>query len=376
VALTGAGSAPGIAGSPHLTDLLAEADHLAPSVASAPPEARGPLAAAVGREACRATLALEGADPTQLPTPEQARATVAAAVHGDEPADLEARPGTWLDALGFATDLRDELIQAHEVLGVVAASGADDLTEGLLTDPLPALAELHGRLTAGLVAAGSAGVPRRTDQAVHDASIGRVIYVPSDPSAIPEDLARLAEWLVAAAPHEHGVVLSGVLHHELLRIHPYEAANGRLARAAARLVLRGRGLDPDGLAAPELALARDPLGYHSEVASSLRRRDLTMWLERWGEAVTDGLRAAARTLGVLALEPPARARSFLEQLTGPSFTIVDYRSATATSMQDTLDDLRSLLDHDLARRVPGSRGLRFVVDERPHQMTGGTPAAP
>jgi Fic family protein len=271
-----------------------------------------------------------------------------------------ARPGTWLDAMGTLREDPDEAVQALETLGVRTAVAASDLGERLVTDPGAALAELHRRLTRGLVAPEHAGTPRRSEQAVHDASIGRILYFPSDPAAIPRELALLGSWLTTAGAREHGLIVSGILHLELLRIHPFEAANGRLARVAARLVLGARGLDPAGLAAPEPDLGRDALGYHEEVARTLRRRDATIWLERWGEAVTDALRGAARALELRPTVPPPRATRFLADREDDAFTVADYRADAAVGPEDARADLRALLEAGAVRRVPGSRGLRFT----------------
>jgi Fic family protein len=346
----------GFSRTPHLVELVAEAERLAAALAAAAGSDRDALAARRADEAALATLRLDGAPLDRLPATDDLPGEL------PEPATAAAgdRPGTWFDAMGTLRDDPDEAVQALETAGVRAADGSTDLADRLLSSATEALAELHRRLTRGLVDPDLAAVPRRTEQAVHDASVGRVLYFPTDPAAIPRELALLDAWLASAATREHALVISGMLHLELLRIHPYEAANGRLARAAARLVLRGRGLDPAGLAAPEPHLAADPLGYHEEVARTSRRRDATIWLERWGEAVTDGLRTAARELGLLGRDLPGRAVRFLDDLEDDAFTVADYRAEAGVGPEDARADLRDLLDAGRIVRVPGRRGLRFV----------------
>jgi Fic family protein len=332
--------------SPHLVEMIAETERLAAVVDRAAGDVRTAVAAAVADQATEATLALDGS-------------RVDTVSSGSDP-----RPGTWLDAMGtVADDATDEQVLALEAAGVHAA-WSPDLDDRLLVDPLDTLAALHGRLTRGLVTEDVAGRPRRTGQAVHDARVGRILYFPSDPAVIPRELALLGAWLSTVGAREHGLVTSGIVHLEVLRIHPFEAANGRLARAAARAVLRARGLDPDGLAAPEPVLADDPLGYQEEVARTMRRRDATIWLERWGEAVTEGLRRSARRLEVLDPAVPARAQAFLTGHDEPTFTVADYRGTATADPEDARADLRALLDAGEARRVPGSRGLRYLRAER------------
>lgn len=344
--------------SPHLVAAIAETERLAAAVAEAPDAERQAQARARRPVAALATLHLDG---SHLQTPPSAEA-LAAARRAVPARPTEGRPGTWFDAMGVGEDLDPEqtaAVAALEYLGVTTAADADDLVAAATAAPVEVLAELHGRLTAGLVAPQRIGALRELDQAVHDASNGRVLFFAASPTRIAGELALLDAWLRTTGTREHPIVATGVLHHELLRIHPFDAANGRLARATARLALRGRGLDPGGLAAPEIALARDPLGYHEEVARTVRRRDLTIWLERWAEAVSDGLRDVARALGRLPDRPSAPAAATVDQL-DDAFTVADHRASSGLDPAASREQLSELLDAGAIARVPGSRGLRFT----------------
>lgn len=340
--------------SPHLVDLLAEIDDLAPRVRAAGDEQRARLAHDRSDAAALATLRLDGSPLESLPSLERVTGQA-------PPTTATPRRGTWLDAMRALDDEPDERLQALEVLGVRAGFGSDDLARRLRAGEQAALEELHRRLTHGLVADERVGRLREIEQAVHDASTGRILYFTTDPARIADELGRLSAWLDAEAPRVHAVVASGMLHLEVLRIHPFDAANGRLARAAARLVLRAGGLDPDGLACPEPELARDPLGYYTEVASTARRRDATIWLERWAEAVAAGLRTSAAELGLLPAHVPEAAARFLAGLDDDVFTVADYREASGQPAQPAQQELRELLAAGRIARVPGSRGLRFTT---------------
>lgn len=345
---------PAFTRTPHLVDLVADTERLAASLAAAylDDERRDRLR----DEAALASLRLDGSTARDVPDLD--------AVDHDVAVDAGPSGGTWADAIRLRPDeledASDDAITALELLGVRAALASDDLAEQLLTAPLDALPELHRRLTRRLLDPEVAGQPRRTEQAVQDTSVGRILYFPSEPDDVPTEVNLLGGWLDSAGTREHGLVVSGVLHLELLRIHPFEAANGRLARAAARLVLRTRGLDPHAVAPIEAELERDAIGYYEEVARTVRRRDLTIWLERWGEAVADALRHVARDIGLLSPAVPERAQRFLDGRSG-GFTIADYRAEAGAGPEDTRTDLATLLDAGLVARVPGSRGLRFTA---------------
>jgi Fic family protein len=338
--------------SEHLADLLGEVDDLAARIRDASETERIQLGSDRSEAAILATLRLDGSPIEALPDLE--------GVAGD-PVTSDAAPAraTWLDAMRALEDEPDERLQALEVLGTRAGLGSDDLARSLPTATRAALEELHRRLTHGLVADERAGRPRELDQAVHDASTGRILYFASDPARIDDELAHLEAWVHAEASRVHPVVVSGVLHLEVLRIHPFDAANGRLARVAARLMLRASGLDPDGLACPEPELAADSLGYYEEVARTARRRDATIWMERWAEAVAAGLRTSAARLGVLDRSVPEELRERLDRLDGPVVTVGDYRDLVDGGTEQARAELRRLVAAGLLLRLPGSRGLRF-----------------
>lgn len=109
----------------------------------------------------------------------------------------------------------------------------------LTTSPLQALARIHTLAGKGAVGDDDLGRPR------------------DEPCA--ERLAGLAKVLVAptAAP---ALVVAAVVHGEIATVAPFVSHNGIVARAAERLVLVARGVDPTSLVVPEaghLALRRE-----------------------------------------------------------------------------------------------------------------------
>lgn len=112
--------------------------------------------------------------------------------------------------------------------------------------PLQALARLHVLAAADLAP---------------DEALGR----PRPARGVSGRLDLLAR-LVAGGTSVPGPVLVAVVHGELLTLAPFEAANGVVARAAARLTSIGTGLDPKGLTIPEVHHLRHPDRYHSIAA--------------------------------------------------------------------------------------------------------------
>jgi len=186
-----------------------------------------------------------------------------------------ALDGASLDCIGVAVGGHD--MGAHDPGvhdGVVtdpvlagAARAAEELGRLLgiwRTAPLQALARLH------LVAAADLVPPDD-----RDARLGR----PRTSAQTSARLTLLAD-LVTGGTAVPAPVLVAVVHGELLALAPFPSANGVVARAAARLTAVAAGLDPKGLAVPEVGHLRRAGEYRLAAAGFAdgSRAGLTSWL--------------------------------------------------------------------------------------------------
>jgi hypothetical protein len=77
------------------------------------------------------------------------------------------------------------------------------------------------------------------------------------------------------------------MHGELLALGAFPAANGVVARAAARAVLVARGLDPRAVTAPDVGCAQDAEAYCA-AAELFADGDVAPFLLLWCGAVSHG----------------------------------------------------------------------------------------
>ena len=132
--------------------------------------------------------------------------------------------------------------------------------------PLQALARMHTLAATGLVAGELLGRPQRDERV----------------SARLATLVSVLERTSAPA-----VVVAGIVHGELLALAPFAAANGVVARAAARVVLVARGLDPRAVSAPDVGCARDPAAYRA-AAEEFAAGNVAPFVLLWCDAVAFG----------------------------------------------------------------------------------------
>ncbi|HVL83665.1 MAG TPA: oxidoreductase [Pseudonocardia sp.] len=150
------------------------------------------------------------------------------------------------------------------------------------TAPLQALARLHVVAAADLVAP-----ERQADE------LGR----PRSSAEVSARLTLLAD-LVTGRTTVPAPVLVAVVHGELLALAPFPSANGVVARAAARLTAVTAGLDPKGLAVPEVGHLRRAAEYRAAAAGFAggTHEGLTTWLlhccAQWEAGAREGLAIA------------------------------------------------------------------------------------
>jgi Fic family protein len=164
---------------------------------------------------------------------------------------------------GGATDVAAVRLST-ELLGLVPTLGQS---------PLQALARLHTVAAKGVVPDEDLGRPRDADSA------GRL-----------RDLARL----LTDSTDAPALVVAAVVHAELLATSPFASHNGLVARAAERLVLVARGVDPKSLVVPEAG----HLAVRPEYESNLRgyreggSAGVHAWLLYAAEAYAKGAEAS------------------------------------------------------------------------------------
>lgn len=147
--------------------------------------------------------------------------------------------------------------------------------------PLQVLAHLHALAARGFERADDLGRPRQHDDVVDPLHTGPCTAW----QAVPDRLVALAGVLTGgtAAP---AIVVAAIAHGEVLALQPFRWGSGLIARASVRLVLAGRGVDPDLLACPEAGMLS--LGRGSYVAALRAYRSgepagVAEWI-RWNAA--------------------------------------------------------------------------------------------
>lgn len=151
-------------------------------------------------------------------------------------------------------------------------TGVLSLVPVINTSPLQAFARLHALAGKGDIAEDVLGRPATAEGA--------------------DRIGGLAETLRSTTVP--ALLVGAVVHAELATLAPFASCNGLVARAAERLILVARGVDPASVVVPEAG----HLALRATYESNLRgyrdggRNGLHSWLLYAGEAITKGVEAS------------------------------------------------------------------------------------
>ncbi|MDF2090901.1 Fic family protein [Knoellia sp. 3-2P3] len=178
--------------------------------------------------------------------------------------------------------------------GVVQATAETERLGAMLrTAPLQALARLHVAAASGLVAPDQLGRPRRPgEECAEFVDLGPA----PDADGVQERLAALVQVLLAGdrAP---AVVVAALVHAEIAHVRPFVRGNGAVARAMERAVIQATGLDPTGVAVPEVGHgAQGGPAYLGALAAygTGSPEGVALWLGHCCEAIVAGAAEGVR----------------------------------------------------------------------------------
>ncbi len=185
-------------------------------------------------------------------TPEAVRAATAG---------IDALPA---DAVGLVAR---GVVRAVAVAERLSTHGARELRRA----PRQALAGLHLAAAGGIVADGDLGRPRPGAQAA-------------------AARARLEALITLLADPVPTLIVGALGYAELACAEPFSSSNAVIGRALMRTVLVGGGLDPTGVAVPDLAWAGDPETHRAALAGYATggTDGVAAWLRHVGESVAAG----------------------------------------------------------------------------------------
>ncbi len=202
-----------------------------------------------------------------------------------------------------------------------------------------------------------------------------VTFRPPSTKDAPKLVQKLFDWLNHPNTHEmNPVLVGGITHYEMVRIHPFIDGNGRTARVMATLLFLMRGFDTKRFFALDDYYDSDRMSYYAALKSvNPKTIDITKWLEYFCEGVAVSVNRVKER--VISLSHDKRATQSLEQvpLSPRQMRIVEVISRkgriTSREMREMFrvtpqaihKEMKKLIDAKVVKLVGAGRGAYYLL---------------
>ena len=237
---------------------------------------------------------------------------------------------------------------------------------------------LHSLVSFRLLSDEQVGEYRKTQVVVKNSQTGEITFRPPPAIEVPFLLNDFIQWMNGVTSDDiHPALKAGIVHYELVRIHPFLDGNGRVARAVATLVLFCEGYDIKKFFSLEEYYDREPLNYYSALQSvGQTQGNLNGWLEYFTEGlaieltrIKDKVKTLStdlkikKSLGGQQLSLTERQIKIIEFLQEQGFlqNKAFFELFPMVSEDTVLRELKDLLKKGIVKKEGSTKGARYVL---------------
>lgn len=237
---------------------------------------------------------------------------------------------------------------------------------------------LHSLIAHRLLPEGQVGEYRKTQVVVKNAQTGEITFRPPPAVEVSFLIPDFLAWLNAVMNDDlHPALKAGIVHYELVRIHPFLDGNGRVARAVATLVLFSEGYDIKRFFSLEEYYDREPIHYYEALQSVMREEgNLNNWLEYFTEGlaieltrIKDKVKSLStdlkikKSLGGQQLALTERQIKIMEFIQEQGFlqNKAFFELFPMVSEDTVLRELKDLLKKGIVKKEGATKGARYVL---------------
>jgi len=219
------------------------------------------------------------------------------------------------------------------------------------------------------------GIYRNRYVVVGNRFTGEVFFRPPQNHEVPGLVKDLLSWINSEESKElDPVIEAGIIHYELVRIHPFVDGNGRTARVLAALILYLRGFDTNQFFCLDDYYDSDRPAYYKALQSvKPDTLDLTNWLEYFTEGVNISTEAVKERIVRLSSKRLRKAKGRQIALTERQMRIIEFinqnckitnkdvREMFKLSNRAALDEINKLLELQVLKSQSKGRALHYIM---------------
>lgn len=264
-----------------------------------------------------------------------------------------------------------EVLNYRNVLKYIEGYDKPQITE-------EAVKHIHELTTHRLLTDEQVGEYRKTQVVVKNSATGEITFRPPPALEVPFLMSSFLEWLGKTTIDDvHTALKAGITHYEIVRIHPFMDGNGRVARAAATLVLFKDGYDIKRFFALEEHYDREPMAYYEALQSVGKANgNLNVWLEYFIEGLAIELNRIKEKVKSLSTDLKIKKSLGGQQLalSERQIKIIEYIQESGflqnkaffelfpmVSEDTVLRELKDLLKKGIVVKEGTTKGARYVL---------------
>jgi len=276
---------------------------------------------------------------------------------------------------------KDVMARARDVQEIINYRNVINSIDKLAKEKNPTITEsrihnLHKIIVQNILPPPKAGIYRDKRVVIKNSQTGEITFRPPTPLEVPYLMKEFIQWINRVGSEDiHPVLKAGIVHHELVRIHPYTDGNGRVARILATLILFIDGYDIRRFFSLEEYYDKDALSYYENLQRA-SAGNMTAWLEYFahGAAIEFG-RVKDK---ILRLSKDAKMKDKFGGkqifLTERQMRIIEYiqdigyiqNKAFSSLFPDLsedsiLRDIKDLIEKKLVRKIGKTKSARYVL---------------
>lgn len=210
------------------------------------------------------------------------------------------------------------------------------------------------------------GKYRETPVIIGNVLTGEINFTPPAPYKIPYLIEEFLEWF-NQNQDIYPVILAGIAHYEIVRIHPFVDGNGRTARVIATFILRLNGFDINAYFSLDEFYNLNRLNYEDALKSADKSQDLTEWLEYFTYGVLNSIKKVKKEIDNLpkfthTIELNEKEISILNFINEHNeITNREVCNLFNVSSQSGYNYLNSLKNKKIIKSIGSGRSVRYVL---------------
>lgn len=275
------------------------------------------------------------------------------------------------EVIGRPRDIQ-EIINYRKVLRLIdeeIKKKIEKITEELVK-------KIHRVVVDKILAGEELGKYRVKEVVVRNSETGEVTFRPPPAIELPFLMREFLYWLNKVSDEDiHPILLAGIAHHEIVRIHPFIDGNGRVARALATLILFLGKYDIRQFFSLEEYYDKDAVSYYENLKQA-SDGNLSAWLEYFSLGVAIEFERIKNKVLKLSKDTYLKEKLGGKQvfLNERQVKIVEYIQSVGylqnqafkeifpdISEDTVLRDLADLIQKGIIKKIGKTKGARYIM---------------